>query len=124
VKSSGAWNVGGDLSAGVNHINVNSVKSAGIGATRQPEPSRTPSCNRQNRSLVARSCTQISTSTSANSELPQAKITSGTLMACKGPTGLQVVVGGAVASTCSLMLRRLLAIVFRKVPFISGSNNP
>ena len=33
------------------------------------------------------------------------------------------VVGGAVASTCSLMMRRLLAIVLRKVPFISGSSN-
>ena len=31
--------------------------------------------------------------------------------------------GGAVASTCSLMLRRLLAIVLRNVPFISGSSN-
>src|SRR5215211_1901997 len=39
--------------------------------------------------------------------------------------GFQVgqVVGGAVASTCCLMMRRLLAIVLRKVPFINGSSN-
>src|SRR5918994_7749482 len=33
------------------------------------------------------------------------------------------VMGGAVASTCSLMLRRLLAMVLRKVPRISGSSH-
>jgi hypothetical protein len=32
-------------------------------------------------------------------------------------------VGDAVASTCSLMTRRLLPIVLRKVPLSSGSNN-
>ena len=31
--------------------------------------------------------------------------------------------GDAVASTCSLMTRRLPAIVLRKIPFISGSSN-
>src|ERR671910_3387953 len=43
----------------------------------------------------------------------------------RSPTGSQVghVVGEAVASTCSLMVRRLLAIVVRKVPRISGSSN-
>jgi hypothetical protein len=32
-------------------------------------------------------------------------------------------VGDAVASSCSLIMRRLLAIVLRKVPFINGSSN-
>jgi hypothetical protein len=43
----------------------------------------------------------------------------------RGPTGSQVghVVGEAVASTCSLMMRRLLAIVLRNLPRISGSSN-
>jgi hypothetical protein len=46
-------------------------------------------------------------------------------MACKRSAGLQVdqVVGEAVASTSSLMMRRLLAIVLRKVPLINGSSN-
>jgi hypothetical protein len=33
-------------------------------------------------------------------------------------------VGDVVSSTCSLMTRRLLPIVLRKVPLSSGSNNP
>src|SRR5215211_2969166 len=42
-----------------------------------------------------------------------------------GPAGLQVGSGHghAVASTCCLIMRRLLIIVLRKVPFISGSSN-
>ena len=47
-------------------------------------------------------------------------------MACKRevPLGqVDQVVGGVVASSCSLMMRRLLAIVLRKVPFINGSSN-
>jgi hypothetical protein len=34
------------------------------------------------------------------------------------------VTGDAVASTCSLMMRRLRTIVLRKVRFSSGSDNP